>query len=165
MPSVVLIILIWGGGEIDFIPAPFGFLLITQKQKRLQHWHFAACSRISLELLVPIWYCSPDPVFRYWTKLRGDISDFRISGPSLVKIKCHNFKTSNDIHMILGQVTWYNVKKIGDNIMLKNWDAIVIFPLYDQFEAIQKPDSGHIVCITYIYINSNLLFYRNWKQN
>ena len=28
----------------------------------------------------------------------------------------------------------------------------------------RKPDSGRIVCKTYIYINSNLLSYKNWKQ-
>ena len=44
-------------------------------------------------------------------------------------------------------------------------NTIVIFPIYDQTEAIWKPDSGSIVCKTYIFINSNLLSYKNWKQN
>ena len=47
--------------------------------------------------------------------------------------------------------------------MSTNYDAIVIFPMFDQFGAIQKPDSGRIVCKTYIFINSNLLSYKNWK--
>ena len=42
--------------------------------------------------------------------------------------------------------------------MSSNCDAIAIFP-------IPKPDSGRIVCKTYIFLNSNLLSYKNWKQN
>ena len=48
-------------------------------------------------------------------------------------------------------------KKIYDDVMWENCDAIVIFPIYGQIEAIRKPDSGRIVCKTYIFINSNLL--------
>ena len=36
-------------------------------------------------------------------------------------------------------------------------DVIVIFPIYDQFGAIWKPDSGCIACKTYFFIKSNLL--------
>ena len=48
----------------------------------------------------------------------------------------------------------------------KNWncDIIAFFPIYNQFGAIQKPDSGCIVCKIYIFIKSNLLSYKNWKQ-
>ena len=42
---------------------------------------------------------------------------------------------------------------------------IVIFLIYGQFAADRKPDSGRIVCKTYIFINSNVLPYKNWKQN
>ena len=56
-------------------------------------------------------------------------------------------------------------EKFDDDIMSENCDAIVIFPIYDQFEAIWKPDSGRIVCKTYVFINSNLLPYKNWKQH
>ena len=49
--------------------------------------------------------------------------------------------------------------------MPENCDAIVTFPIYDQFGAIRKPDSGRIVSKTYIFINSNLLSHKNWKQN
>ena len=38
------------------------------------------------------------------------------------------------------------------------------FPDFFQFGAIRKPDSGYIVCRIYIFINSNLLSYKNWKQ-
>ena len=49
--------------------------------------------------------------------------------------------------------------------MLENCDVIVIFPIYGQFGAIRKVDSERMVCKTYIFINSNRLSYRNWKQN
>ena len=35
----------------------------------------------------------------------GGISDFRISGQSLIKENCHNSRTSDDIDMKLGPVT------------------------------------------------------------
>ena len=41
--------------------------------------------------------------------------------------------------------------------MSENCDIIEIFSIYGQFGAIWKPDSGKIVCNTYIVINSNLL--------
>ena len=49
--------------------------------------------------------------------------------------------------------------------MSENCDVIAIFPIYGQFGAIRKPDSWRIVCKTYFFINSNLLSYKNWKQN
>ena len=52
-------------------------------------------------------------------------------------------------------------KKIDNDVMSANCDVIVIFPIYGQFGAIRKPDSGRIVCKTYIFINSNLLSYKN----
>ena len=48
-------------------------------------------------------------------------------------------------------------KKFDDDVMSENCDVIVIFPIYGQFGAIRKPDSGRIVCKTYIFINSKLL--------
>ena len=47
---------------------------------------------------------------------------------------------------------------------VKNCDVIVIFPIYGQFGAIQKPDSERIACKTYTFNNSNLLSCKNWKQ-
>ena len=49
--------------------------------------------------------------------------------------------------------------------MSVNCDDIVIFFIYGQFGAIQKPDSRHMVYKTYIFINSNLLSYKHWRQN
>ena len=47
--------------------------------------------------------------------------------------------------------------KFDDDAMSTICDLIVIFPIYGQFGAIRKPDSGRIVCKTYIFINSNPL--------
>ena len=55
-------------------------------------------------------------------------------------------------------------KKIDDDIMSENFDAIVIFQIYVEFGAIRKPDSEHIVFKIYIFINSNLLCHKKWKQ-
>ena len=69
--------------------------------------------------------------------------------------------------MKLGQVTNLNIrnktasKKFEDDVMSENCDVIVIFPIYGQFTAIWKPDSGRIVCKTCISINSNILSYKN----
>ena len=49
--------------------------------------------------------------------------------------------------------------------MSENCDVIVIFPIYGQFGAFWKPDSGRIAFKTYVFINSNLLSYKNRKQN
>ena len=49
-------------------------------------------------------------------------------------------------------------RKFDDGVMLINCDVINVFSTYDQFGAIQKPDSGCRVCKTYIFIKSNLLF-------
>ena len=56
-------------------------------------------------------------------------------------------------------------KKLNDDVMSKNSDVIVFFPIYDKSAATRKPDSGRMVYKTYILINSNLLSYRIWKQN
>ena len=52
-------------------------------------------------------------------------------------------------------------KKFFDDVVSENCDVIVIFTIYGQFGAIQKPDSGHRVCKAYVFINSNLLSYKN----
>ena len=56
-------------------------------------------------------------------------------------------------------------KKFDDDVISENCDVIVMYPISGQFREIRKPDSGSIVCKTYIFINSNLLFYKNCKQN
>ena len=48
-------------------------------------------------------------------------------------------------------------KNFDDDVMSANCDVIVIFPIYGQFGAIQKPDSGCLDCKTYLLIKSNIL--------
>ena len=56
-------------------------------------------------------------------------------------------------------------KRFGDEVMSANCDVTDIFPIYGQSGAIRKPDSERIVCKTCMFINSNLLPYKKWKQN
>ena len=69
--------------------------------------------------------------------------------------------------MTLGPVTKLDKRNkttsadFDNDVVLTNCDAIRIFPIYGQFGAIQKPDSGRIICKTYIFIKSNLLSYKN----
>ena len=73
----------------------------------------------------------------------------------------------NDIDMKLGPVTKLDKrnkttsKKIDVDFMSETCDVNIIFPIYGHFGAIRKPDSGRIVCKTYIFINSKLLSYKN----
>ena len=100
------------------------------------------------------------------------ISDFRVSGQSLIKENYQNSRTSDGIDRKLGPVTELDIrnkkqrqKKIKDGVMSANCNAIVIFPIYGPFGAIGKQDLGCIACKTYVFINSGLLSYKNWKQN
>ena len=47
-------------------------------------------------------------------------------------------------------------KKFENDVMSTNCDIIVTIPIYGQFGAIWKPDSGCIACESYIFINSHL---------
>ena len=48
-------------------------------------------------------------------------------------------------------------KKFDDDVMSENCDIIVIFWIFGQFGAVRMPDSGHVVCKSYVFSNSNLL--------
>ena len=97
------------------------------------------------------------------------ISNFWISGHSLIKENRYNSRTSDDIDMKLGQETKLEKinktmsKTIDNDIISWNGEVTVIFLIYGQFGAIQKPDSICIICKTDIFINSNLLSNKNWK--
>ena len=52
-------------------------------------------------------------------------------------------------------------KRFDDDVMLANCDVIVIFPIYGQFGATRKPDSGHTVCKYYIFNKTNLASCKN----
>ena len=69
--------------------------------------------------------------------LDGGISNFWISGQSLIKENCHNSRTSDDIDMKLEPVTKLEgrrettLKKLDDDVMSENCDITVIFPIFD----------------------------------
>ena len=57
----------------------------------------------------------------------------------------------------LGKRNKITSKEFDDDVISENCDVIAIFPIYGKFGAIRKPDSGRIICKTYLSINSNLL--------
>ena len=92
----------------------------------------------------------------------GGISNFRISGQSLIKENCNNSRTSDDK---LDKRNKKTSKKFDVDVMSENCDVIVIFRIFGQFGAVRMRHSGHRVWKSYVFSNSNLLFYKNWKQN
>ena len=152
----------WGRGG-NFTP-PSWFSLDNSKTVRAVPWNFAAFSNILLETLVPnlVSIALPCLPVSDW-----GISDFRISGQSLIKDDCHNSRTSDDTDMKLRPVTKLDKrnkttsKKFDVDVVSENCDVIVIFRISGQFGAVRRPDSGHIVCKNYVFSNSNLFPYKN----
>ena len=98
------------------------------------------------------------------------ISGFWVHWRKLKTENCHKSRTSDDIERKLGPVTKLDKGNKGTSqndydVMSENCEIIAIFPIYGQFGAIQKLDSGRILCETYVFIHSKLLSYKNWKQN
>ena len=56
-------------------------------------------------------------------------------------------------------------KTFDDDLMQENYDVFAIFSIYSKFGGIQNLDFGRILCKTYTFTNSNLLSYKNLKQN
>ena len=99
---------------------------------------------------------------------------FPISGQPFIEANCHNSRTSNDTDVKPGPVTKLDllIKNHGNIKKVWRWryngicDVIVIFWIYGQFEAIRKSESGWLPLMKiYIFINSNLMYYKNWKQD
>ena len=67
--------------------------------------------------------------------------------------------------MKLGPVTKLDKRNIVRSKKIdefsESYDLIVIFLIYSQFEAIRKPDTGHINYKTHIFNNINLLSCKN----
>ena len=132
-------------------------------------WHFAAFSNILLETFVPNLASLTRPSLQILTKIQTGISDFPISGQSLIKEICHNSRTSDDVYMKLGLVPKLDKrnkatsKKIDGDVVSASCDVIVIFLIYGKFGAIGKSISGCIVCKTYIFIKK--AFYLTKTEN
>ena len=56
-------------------------------------------------------------------------------------------------------------KKFDDDFISENCDVIINFPIFGHLGPIRNPDSEHRACKIYLFINNNLLSYKNWKQN
>ena len=71
-----------------------------------------------------------------------DIFDFRISGQSLLKKICHNFRSNDNNAMKFGPVNKIDMrnkttsKKLVDEAMSEDSDSIVVFLICQQFGAI-----------------------------
>ena len=84
----------------------------------------------------------------------GQQSDGFIINPLQNKLVIYNLRTSDDIEMKLRSITELDTRnkitsnKSDDDVMSETCDGIVIFQIYGQLGAIQKPDSGCIVCKT-----------------
>ena len=67
---------------------------------------------------------------------------------------CHNSRTSDNIDMKLRPIAKLDnrnkqLSKIFDDYVIsRNCDFIIISLIYGQFGAIQKPESGRILCKT-----------------
>ena len=65
--------------------------------------------------------------------------------------KCHNFRISHDIDMKLGPVAKLDnintatSKNFHDDVMIANYDVILLSSIYGHFAAIPKPDSKRMV--------------------
>ena len=72
---------------------------------------------------------------------------------------CHNSNTSNYVDLKLEPVIKFdkrNAQKIGDEKSV-HCDVTVIFPVYGQFGAIWKSDSGRMIYSSHTFLNSNFL--------
>ena len=93
------------------------------------------------------------------------ISDFRISGQSLIKETYHNSRTSEYIVMKLAPVTNLDKrnKATSKRLTITSFLQIVTSLSFFQFMANLEPspDFGRRFCKTYIFIKSNLFSYKN----
>ena len=100
----------------------------------------------------------------------GGISDFRISGQSLMKENCHKSRTGDDIDMKLRPVTKFNKrnKPTSKNCDLTSCREVVTSLSFLGFLANLEQSGCRIpetVCKSYVFSNSDLLSYKNGKQN
>ena len=52
-------------------------------------------------------------------------------------------------------------KKFDVDIIPETCHVIVFFRIFGQFGTVRRPGSGHRVCKSYVFSNSNLLSYKN----
>ena len=54
-----------------------------------------------------------------------------------------------------------NLKKVESDVISAKCNTIATFPIYGRFETIRRVDSRLMFCNTYIFVNNNLLSYKN----
>ena len=54
-----------------------------------------------------------------------------------------------------------NIKKIESDAITAKCNTIFTFPIYGRFETIRRVDLRLMFCNTYIFVNNNLLSYKN----
>ena len=88
-----------------------------------------------------MWYLYLASVSRYWANSDVGISDFRISGQSLMKENFYNPRNSNDFNIKLGPVTKLDKRNkttsLDEQVMLANWDIIIT-------SLLRKPDACNL---------------------
>ena len=55
--------------------------------------------------------------------------------------------------------------KFDVDVTSENRNVSVIFLIFGQFRAVWRPDFGNRVCKRNVFSDSNLLSYKEWKQN
>ena len=89
----------------------------------------------------------------------------------VLKDNFHNSRFSDDIEMKIGPITKHDKrnKTTPKNLAMTSCRKIVtslpFFPISGQFGSIRESHFRRIIYKAYIFINSNLLFYKSWKQN
>ena len=89
------------------------------------------------------------------------IPDFQVSGLSLMKENCHNFRTCDDIDKKLEPVTKLDKtnKTKSKKLMMKSCLKVVTSLSFSNLWPIWSNPEARC------FFNSNLLSYKNWKQN
>ena len=101
----------------------------------------------------------------------GSISDFGISGQSLIKENYHNSRTGDDIDMKIRPVTKLDKrnKTASKKLTLTSCRKIVTslsffgFLTNSEQSGVRIPDTESAK--GYVFSNSSLFSYKNWKQN
>ena len=94
----------------------------------------------------------------------GGISDFRISGQSLIKENCYNSRTSDDIDMKYGSVTKLDKrnkttsKKFDDDVMSKNLTSLSFFQFMANLEQSESriPDAETVKIMFFLIVTFDL---------
>ena len=100
----------------------------------------------------------------------GDISDFWITGQSLINENCHNNRTSNDVDIKLVSISKLDNRnterqKKDNDVTSANWDVIVFFLFMANFEQSRSWITATWSIKLTFSILVDLSCYKNWKPN